>query len=103
MGFSATIILPPERPQLGLIQSLEIGLFLKGRLWSSKKGVIGFTRLARMLVQVSKLARKSIAIGRGAENINAGVSLTTKLRQLETIQQTAAKNKGLARWTHSLL
>ena len=36
-----------------------------------------------------KMARQSISLGKGAENINAGISLTKKLSQLEKAQLTA--------------
>lgn len=56
---------------------------------------MAFNKLAKMPVQISQLAKKSVAVGRGAENINASISLTTKLRQLETIQQKAVKTRVL--------
>ncbi len=73
---------------------LEIWSLIAGG-YGAVKGVMAFNKLAKAPLQISKLSRKSIAVGRGAENINAGISLTTKLRQLETIQQTAAKTRIL--------
>lgn len=73
---------------------LEVGSLFAGG-YGAIKGIMAFNRVAKMPIQVSRLARKSITIGRGAENINAGISLTTKLRQLETIQQIAAKIRVL--------
>jgi hypothetical protein len=73
---------------------LEIGSLVAGG-YGAVKGVLAFNRLARMPMKVAALTRRSLSLGRGAENINAGISLTTKLRQLETIQQTAAKTRIL--------
>ena len=40
-------------------------------------------------MQIASIARKGASIGRGAENINAGINLAKKLSQLETAQQSA--------------
>jgi filamentous hemagglutinin len=62
---------------------LEVGSLVAGG-YGLVKGAINFTKLAR----VPRYAKKSIRIfTSGAENINAGISLTKKLSHLENAQR----------------
>ena len=75
--------------ELALIASSAYGIgrgLYKGAQYGIQSLPKAFPKTPKMLAQNTKT---------GAENINAGISLTTKLRQLETMQQTAAKTRIL--------
>jgi RHS repeat-associated protein len=71
---------------------LEIGSLVAGG-YGAVKG--GFSKLARMPVGMTAIARKSVYAIRGAESINAGVNLKKKLSQLATAQRTAVNTRFL--------
>jgi len=73
---------------------LEVGSLIAGG-YGAVKGVIAFSKLARMPAKIASASRKGLFLSRGAENINTGTNLTKKLSQLETAQQTAVNTRYL--------
>jgi hypothetical protein len=63
--------------------------------YGAVKGVIEFTKLARIPVCASCVAVRSLSLGRGAENVNAAIYLGKKLSQLEAAHVNASTTRIL--------